>query len=282
MDKTILEELIDYSRRNMVGIGMFNIVNMEFAQAIVDAAQETNTPVMLGMPERFILNYYDVNSMTAACKAMIEKSTVPIAIHLDHGKHFEGVMAALHAGFTSVMFDGSSLDYEENVEKTAEIVKIAHSMGVSVEGELGYVGSCGVDTLAEEGFTRPDQAKDFVKRTGVDALAIAIGNQHGQYKGIPKLDFDRLCEIRSKVDCGLVLHGGSGIDEKDFVKAIKCGINKVNIYTALNTAARDFNIKHFNDYPMYLDYTQDLTGVIKDVVKDHINLFAMKKESSLC
>jgi len=273
-----LTELVEYSRKHQVGVGMFNIVNLEFAQAIFNASQETELPVMFGMPERFILNYYSAECMSLACKKMIEKAKAPVAIHLDHGKSFEGVMLALKAGFSSVMFDGSSRPYEENVEMTAQIVKIAHAMGVSVEGELGYVGRVGVDENSEDGFTKPEQAADFVKRTGVDALAIAIGNQHGQYKGVPKLDFNRLEAIRSKVDCGLVLHGGSGIGNDDFVKAIRCGINKVNIYTAMDVAAKDFNKVHFADYSAYLDYTSGLTAVVQKVVREHMLLFASARK----
>ena len=270
-----LKELVEYSRENKVGIGMFNIVNLEFARAIFEASQETGIPAMLGMPERFF-QYYSADVMTQACKTMLQDAKVPMAIHLDHGRHFDGVMAALHAGFSSVMFDGSALPYEENVAQTAEIVKIAHAMGVSVEGELGYVGRSGVDEILTDGFTKPEQAEDFVARTKVDALAIAIGNQHGQYKGVPKLDFERLCDIHARVECGLVLHGGSGIPEQDFVKAIKCGINKVNIYTAMDVAAKEFNTKHFGDYGQYLDYTRGLTDIVKNVVKEHIMLFAAK------
>lgn len=277
MNPATLNEIIAYSKEHQVGIGMFNIVNMEFAQAIFDASQETGLPVMMGMPERFIMNFYDPKAMAAACREMIKKSKTPISIHLDHGKHFEGVMMALEAGFSSVMFDGSSLDYEENVRQTKEIVKIAHAMGVSVEGELGYIGSSGVDEITEDNFTKPEQAMDFVNRTGVDALAIAIGNQHGQYKGVPKLDFSRLQEIRAKVDCGLVLHGGSGIRDEDFVKAIDCGINKVNIYTAMDIAAKKLTNEHFKEFGSYLDFTKSLTQVVKDVVKEHMMLFGKQK-----
>lgn len=274
MNPATLNEIIAYSRENQVGIGMFNIVNLEFAQAIFDASQETGIPVMLGMPERFILNYFSGEVMAAACRKMIQNSRTRISIHLDHGKSFEGVMYALKAGFSSVMFDGSSLDYEENVRQTTKIVKIAHAMGVSVEGELGYVGRAGQDELTESGFTSPEQAEDFVKRTGVDALAVAIGNQHGQYKGTPKLDFKRLREIREKVDCGLVLHGGSGIADEDFVEAVRCGINKVNIYTAEDLAAKAFVKEHFEEYPQYLDFTKGLREAVKEVVKRHMLLFA--------
>lgn len=275
MNLVSLRELVEYSRENRVGIGMFNIVNLEFARAIFEASQETGIPAIFGIPERFF-QYYSADVMVQACRTMLQDAKVPMAIHLDHGKHFEGVMTALRAGFSSVMFDGSALSYEENVAQTAEIVKIAHAMGVSVEGELGYVGRSGVDEVSSDGFTKPEQAEDFVARTKVDALAIAIGNQHGQYKSVPKLDFNRLCDIRARVECGLVLHGGSGIQDQDFVKAIKCGINKVNIYTAMDVAAREFNAKHFGDYGAYLDYTRDLTSIVKDVVKKHIILFATK------
>lgn len=277
MNPVSLKEIIGYSKTHQIGVGMFNIVNLEFAQAIFDASQETGLPVMMGMPERFIMNFYDPEVMTAACLAMIKKSRTPVSIHLDHGKHFEGVMMAIKAGFSSVMFDGSALSYEENVAQTSEIVKIAHSIGVTVEGELGYVGSSGVDKLSEDGFTSPDKAEDFVRRTGVDALAIAIGNQHGQYKGVPKLDFERLKAIRNRVNCGLVLHGGSGIPDKDFVEAIRCGINKVNIYTSMDLAAKGLTNSHFKEYKSYLDYTKDLTGAVKQVVKEHMLLFAMQK-----
>ncbi len=272
-----LTELVSYSKTHTVGVGMFNIVNLEFAQAIFDAAQETGLPVMFGIPERFT-RFYSGPIMSLACRKMMEGSKVPIAIHLDHGRSFAGVMAALRAGFSSVMFDGSSLPYEENVAQTAQVVKIAHAMGVSVEGELGFVGRSGVDELREEGFTSPKQAADFVSRTGVDALAIAIGNQHGQYKGVPKLDFERLRAIRAAVDCGLVLHGGSGISDEDFMEAIRSGINKVNIYTAMDVAAREFNQAHFADFGSYLDYTKGLMETVRQVVKRHMLLFADTKQ----
>jgi fructose-bisphosphate aldolase class II len=272
-----LTEIIDYSRRYTVGIGMFNIVNMEFARAIFDASQKTGLPVIFGIPERFMLQYYSPDGMVLICKEMLNHAKTPGVIHLDHGKTFNGVMIALRAGFSSVMFDGSSLEYEENVKQTAEIVKIAHSFGVTVEGELGYVGRAGTDELTLDSFTQPDQAEDFVRRTGIDALAVAIGNQHGRYQGIPKLDFERLRAIRKRVACGLVLHGGSGIGNEDFKEAIRCGINKINIYTAMDTAVKDFTRHSFGNYASYLDYTKDLTTVVRDVVLEHMKLFASAK-----
>jgi fructose-bisphosphate aldolase class II len=276
MNPADLTELIAYSKKHRIGIGMFNIVNLEFAQAIFDASQETGLPVMFGIPERFT-RFYSMECMTLVCKKMIEKANVPIAIHLDHGKSFDGVMAALRAGFSSVMFDGSSLPYEENIAQTALAVKIAHAMGVSVEGELGYIGRVGADELDVDNFTNPEQAEDFVHRTGVDALAIAIGNQHGRYKGVPKLDFERLKLIRERVDCGLVLHGGSGIADEDFLEAIRRGINKINIYTAMDEAVKKFTRDSFPNYASFLDYTGDLGGVVRKVVREHMELFARAK-----
>jgi fructose-bisphosphate aldolase class II len=277
LNPATLTEILDYSRAHTVGIGMFNIVNMEFARAIFEASQETGLPVMFGIPERF-MQYYSPDCMALVCRKMIEQAKAPIAIHLDHGKSFDGVMTALRAGFSSVMFDGSLLSYEENVAQTAEVVKIARAFNVTVEGELGYIGRAATDSPDPENFTRPDQAADFVKRTGVDALAIAIGNQHGLYKGVPKLDIERLRAIRSMVDCGLVLHGGSGISDADFVEAIRSGINKVNIYTAMDEAVKKFNREHFVEYGSYLDYTKDLTKIVKDVVIKHMELFAKAKK----
>lgn len=274
MNPAALTEIIEYSRKTGAAVGMFNIVNMEFARAIFDASEETGLPVIFGIPERFMLHYYSPECMALVCKKMIERARAPVAIHLDHGKSFDGVMIALKAGFSSVMFDGSSLPYEENVARTAEVVKIARAFGVSVEGELGYVGKAATDTPSPESFTQPEQAEDFVRRTGVDALAIAIGNQHGLYKGVPQLDFDRLRAIRSRLDCGLVLHGGSGISEADFIEAVRLGINKVNIYTAMDEAVKKFTRERFAEYGSYLDYAKDLTGVVKEVVARHMKLFA--------
>lgn len=275
MQPITLTEVGAYAKANGVGIGMFNIENLEFAQAIFDAAQETGVPAMFGLPERFITYFYGPYAMADACRAMLRSAKVPLSIHLDHGKSFDTVMIALRAGFSSVMFDGSSLPYEENVRQTAEVVRIARPMGVTVEGELGYVGRVGVDEAGSEGFTKPEQAEDFVRRTGVDALAVAIGNQHGQYKGAPKLDFERLAAIRDRIpDCALVLHGGSGIAESDFVRAIQYGVRKINIHTANDAGALAFTREHIGDFSNYLDYTKAVRETVQAIVADHIRLFA--------
>jgi len=269
-----LNDVVKFAQKRNCGIGMFNVVNLEFATAIVDAAEEVNIPVILGMPERFF-QFYSMQTMTEICLSLANRSKVPVVVHLDHGRSFDTVMMALRLGFTSVMFDGSDLSYEDNVKSIAEIVKIAHSMGVSVEGELGYVGR-GIDTINPEQLTKPEMAYDFVSRTNVDALAIAVGNLHGNYKGKPQIDFQRIAEIREKVECGLVLHGGSGLSNEDFVKAIKCGISKVNIYTGMSNSYMNYLEKNLGSYSAWLDLSKDLRLSLQELVKEFIVLFSCK------
>ena len=277
MSLCTLKEAMDYAKERNCGIGMFNVVTADFAVAIVEAAQEANMPVIIGMPERFF-QFYSIDMMPKLCVNLALNASVPVVIHLDHGKSFDMVMKVLRRGFTSVMFDGSALEYEENVKQTAEIVKIAHAMGVSVEGELGYIGAANLGSIDKSQMTHPDQAMDFAQRTGVDALAVAIGNLHGHYKGIPKLDFDRLEEIRSKVSCGLALHGGSGISEYDFIKAVKMGVNKVNIYTALSDCTLEFIDTERSKHSTWLDMSKDMRISLKNLIKEYILLFGCQRE----
>jgi fructose-bisphosphate aldolase class II len=250
MPLATLKEVMDYSIKHTRGIGMFNVVNLDYAEAIVEAAEEAQVPVILGFPEAFF-GYHSMEAMSELLTGFGKRAAVPAVVHIDHGGDYNTLVMAMKSGFTSIMFDGSALDYEENIRQTKEITKVAHAMGVSVEGELGYLGFETHDDAVESGatsldltqldrLTRPEQAADFVSRTGIDALAIAIGNMHGHYRGIPKLDIGRLREIRSAVKCGLVLHGGSGLSDGDFREAVKNGINKINIYTAMND-----NVLHF-------------------------------------
>jgi fructose-bisphosphate aldolase, class II len=169
-----------------------------------------------------------------------QSSPVPVSVMLDHGKTFEDCMQMLSCGATDVMFDGGNLPLEENVDITRMVVKAAHAMGAGAEAELGWVGS-GKDyenpEIVRQGFTKPEEAAQFVEDTGVDALAVAIGSAHGVYHGKPELALDLLADIRERIDTPLVLHGGSGIDDEQFRQAIKAGICKINIFTALNQAA---------------------------------------------
>ena len=222
------------------GVGFFNAVNVEMARAVIEAAEELNAPVMIGTAE-VLLPVMGLERVAEYLIPMAKKASVPVAVHYDHGLTFEGCMRALKAGFSSVMYDCSVCGYEENKARMAEMVKICHAMGVTVEGELGHVGDnegAGKLTNPSDYYTDPETAVDFVKSTGVDALAVAVGNAHGDYKFPPKLDFDRISSISAGTGLPLVLHGGSGLADDDFRIAVKRGICKVNIFTDLEKAGK--------------------------------------------
>lgn len=195
---------------------------------------------MIGTAEVLLLAM-DLERVAEYLIPMAEKASVPVCVHYDHGLTFERCMEALKLGFTSVMYDCSTESYEENVKKVAEMVKICHAMGVTVEGELGHVGdNAGAGKLENPSdyFTDPDMAVDFVQKTGVDSLAVAVGNAHGDYAFPPKLDFERIDVISKKTDLPLVLHGGSGLADDDFRTAVKLGVSKVNIFTDIDKAGK--------------------------------------------
>lgn len=222
------------------GIGFFNVPDVEMARAVFEAAEELSAPVIVGTAEA-LFPAMDLELVADYLLPMAKRASVPVAIHLDHGLSFEACMMALRLGFTSVMYDCSTLPYEENKQRLAEMVRICHAMGASVEGELGHVGdNFGEGQLAEpkDFYTDPAMARDFVESTGVDALAVAVGNAHGDYAFPPKLDFARVAEIRDAVHIPLVLHGGSGLADSDFQEAVQRGVCKVNIYTDLVKAGK--------------------------------------------
>lgn len=223
-------------------VGLFNTVNLELAKGVLAAAEELRSPVIIGTAEIF-LPYSTLEELSYFLLPMAEKASVPVVVHLDHGLKAETCKRALELGFTSVMFDCSADDYETNIRKVREITELAHAKGATVEAELGHVGDNedsaeGSDRLTDPAayYTVPSQAKDYVDRTGVDALAIAVGTAHGTYKLPPKLDFERISEIARTIDTPLVLHGGSGLSDDDFRTAISRGISKVNIFTDINQA----------------------------------------------
>ena len=222
------------------GIGFFNAVNVEMARAVIETAEELRAPVMVGTAE-VLLPAMPLERVAEYLLPMAEKASVPVAVHFDHGLRFETCMEALKLGFTSVMYDCSSAPYGENLERVAEMVRICHGMDVTVEGELGHVGDnegAGKLDNPSDYFTDPDMALDFVTKTGVDALAVAVGNAHGDYKFPPKLDFNRISVIAGRTRTPLVLHGGSGLADSDFREAVRRGICKVNIFTDLDKAGK--------------------------------------------
>lgn len=246
-----LNDVLIPARKNKYAVGLFNTVNFEMVRGVIKAAEENKCPVIIGTAE-VLLPYGPLEELSEFLVPMAKKAEVPVVVHYDHGLTFDKCIEALKLGFTSVMYDCSKDSYEENIRKVRELTKIAHCFGATVEGELGHVGdnegsSEGNNILQDPSvfYTEPLQAKDYVERTNIDALAIAVGSAHGSYKMKPKLDFERIKEIKASVDVPLVLHGGSGLSDDDFKKAIENGISKVNIFTDINVAASDAVKKAF-------------------------------------
>ena len=235
------DEILQHAHKNMYAVGAFNFSNMENLHAIVEAAEEMKSPVILAASQSAI-KYAGLECMVAMVRVAAKNSSVPMALHLDHGTDYQTIIRCITNGFTSVMIDGSHHDLQGNIDVTREIVKIAHAAGVSVEGELGRLS--GVEdqiSVSEKDsiYTNPAEAKTFVEATGIDSLAIAIGTAHGKYKGVPKLDFDRLVEIKKLLNMPIVLHGSSGVPLDDLKKAVSLGINKINIDTDVRQAFTD-------------------------------------------
>ena len=271
-----MKELLLPAKKEGYGVGFFNAVDQEMCRAIIEAAEELRAPVMIGTAE-ILLPTTPLSLAAQYLIPMAEKASVPVAVHYDHGLSFEGCMQALRAGFSSIMYDCSVFSYEENKERLAEMVKICHAMGVSVEGELGHVGDNeGEGKLANPSdyYTDPSVAEDFVAATGVDALAVAVGNAHGDYKFPPKLDFDRISTIAEKTGVPLVLHGGSGLSDDDFREAVKRGVCKVNIFTDLEKAGKAGAEKAIQEgIPSLTRMIPYEIEAMKKVVEEKIRLF---------
>lgn len=235
------KEILDHAHKNGYAVGAFNFVNMEMLQAILAAAEEEKAPVFVQTSEG-ALAYAGVGMLSAMVHQLASEVSVPVALHLDHGGSFEVAAKCIRNGWSSVMIDGSHHPLEGNIEVSRKVVEVAHASGVSVEAELGRLGGIEDNICVDEKdamYTNPAEAKQFVTESGVDYLAIAIGTAHGKYKGIPKLDFDRLNTIKQDLNMPLVLHGASGVDEESIKKAVSLGINKINIDTELRCAYTD-------------------------------------------
>ena len=238
-----LNEILADAKAKKYAVGAFNVPNLEALEATIAAAEELNVPVIIQHAEV----HQDVIDLKEIGPIMLDaarKAKVPVCVHYDHGATFELCVEAIKLGFTGVMYDASTKSYEENVKETAELVKIAHAVGVSVEAELGQMfnssigagegrGSLQLEDFgsADDCYTNPKQAKDFVERTGVDCLAIAFGTSHGVYLTKPVLDLNRITQIKQEIDIPFVMHGGSGVSDEDFKVAINNGVCKVNYYT---------------------------------------------------
>ncbi len=233
-----VNDLLRKADREKYAVGAFNANNMEIIQAIVQAAELENSPVIMQASQGAI-NYAGLEFISQMVKTAANNTHVPVALHLDHGTDFEQLIRCIYSGFSSVMYDGSKLPLEENIAITKKVLDVARPLGVSVEAELGKIGGTEDDihvSARDAMFTDPDEAITFVQQTGIESLAIAIGTAHGQYKGEPKLDYDRLTTIKKAVQIPLVLHGSSGVPDEAVKKAISLGICKVNIDTNIREA----------------------------------------------
>ena len=235
---TSKEMLLD-AQKGGYAVGAFNAENMEMVKAIIAAAEELKAPVMIQTTPSTI-NYGTLETYTALVRAEAQKASVPVALHLDHGNSFELAVRAIREGYTSIMIDGSGSDFEGNIDVSRRVVAVAAPNQIPVEAELGKVGGKEDDLEAEaDTNTDPAQAAEFVERTGISSLAVAIGTAHGFYVGTPVLDKERLSQIRKVVDIPLVLHGASGLSDEDVMDCVKRGICKVNFATELRAAYTD-------------------------------------------
>ncbi|MFL6556100.1 MAG: class II fructose-1,6-bisphosphate aldolase, partial [Bacillus sp. (in: firmicutes)] len=244
-----MKDMLNKALKEGYAVGQFNINNLEWTQAILSAAEEEKSPVILGVSEGAARYMGGFTVVTAMVKALLKEMgiTVPVAIHLDHGSSFEICKAAIDAGFTSVMIDASHYPFEENVQITKQVVDFAHLRGVSVEAELGTVGGQEDDVIADGIiYADPKECEELVKLTGIDCLAPALGSVHGPYKGEPNLGFKEMDEICQAIGLPLVLHGGTGIPTDQIKKSISLGTAKINVNTenqiAFTKAAREILI----------------------------------------
>ncbi|RNC28902.1 MAG: Fructose-bisphosphate aldolase [Candidatus Dichloromethanomonas elyunquensis] len=273
-----MKDLVLKAQKGRYAVGAFNCNNMEIVQAIVAAAEAENAPVIIQASQGAI-KYAGIEYIAALTKLAASSVKIPVALHLDHGTSFEQCIQCIGNGFTSVMIDGSKLPLGENIALTKRVIEIARILGVSVEGELGKIGGTEDDVSVSEKealFTDPQDAERFCRETDVDALAVAIGTAHGQYKGIPKLDFERLKEIVQRVSTPIVLHGSSGVPDDAVREAVSFGVAKVNIDTNIREAFTDAARKVVIENPKEID-PRKMLGPAREaamqVIREKIRVF---------
>jgi len=279
-----MNDFLPKAKAGKFAVGQFNMNNLEFAQATVDAAIEEQSPFIYGVSEG-ALKYMGIEFTVALARAAAEKSGLPIALHLDHGSSFEVAMKCIRAGFSSVMFDGSHYSLEENIRLTKEVVKAAHAMGVSVEGEMGTIGGVEDDLSVDEAdatLAKPEEAIRFFEETGVDCLAIAVGTAHGMYSAEPNIRHDIIEKVASAIPVPVVLHGGSGVPDEMIRKAIAAGVGKINVNTenqvACTAAIREVLAKD----DKVIDPRKYLTPARKamvEVIRSKIRLFGSNNQA---
>lgn len=283
-----LKEALKKAEEGSYGIGMFNVINMETILSVMGAAEENSSPVILSLPE-VDWPYVDCDMVI---RAMVEKarlSSVPVVLHYDHGHNLDFMKKLLDNGWTSLMIDESMKPLEENIDITSRVVEMAGKYGASVEAELGHVPGLegqinNADEIADDMYTRVDQAVYFAEKTGVDALAVSIGTVHGEYKFEPKLNFKRLAEINEKLDIPLVLHGGSGLSAEEFKKCIELGVRKINVFTEIMLEPAKFIRQKLSEEPSwklaYTDLMDISINAMKIAVKRNMDIFGSTGKAS--
>lgn len=267
-----MRDLMREARAQGRAVGAFSVSSIEMITGVVRAAEALDTPVILQVAQ-VRLPWSPLPVIGAAMLAAARNARVPVAVHLDHGTTMDCIRQALEIGFTSVMFDGSHESMEENIRKTRQVVELARATGAAVEAEIGVVGKTETGAALTAVCADPDDGVRFAKETGVDALAVAIGNAHGVYEGTPELRFDVLEKMQGRCDTSLVLHGGTGISDDDFRRCIALGMNKINIATATFMAV----CQAAQGAPEYFCMNQRMTEAAEQVARHHIEVFGIRK-----
>lgn len=268
-----LNDVLPKAQTEHYAVGLFNTTDTDMLQAAIEAAEALRSPIIIGTAE-VLLPYGELSLIAPSIIAAAQRASVPVVVHYDHGLTFDRCLEALKLGFTSVMFDGSAGEAAQNVADTREMVRIAHAMGATVEGEIGHVGQADRgDEAARDRYTTVEEAQEFWASTGVDALAIAIGTAHGAYKMKPELDLQRLREIRAAVDVPLVLHGGSGLSDEDFQNTVQGGIAKINIFTDLCIAGSRASAQALAEGLDYLEMRNARVAAIRETIMNKMRLF---------
>lgn len=272
-----MKEILLHAHKNNYAVMAINCVNMEQAKAIIQSAEEEKSAVIINISPRQMKAHGHGDILAPMIRNMAERVQVPVAFNLDHGMALEDIVSAMQYGFSSVMIDASGCEFEENIRRTAAVASLAHSQGCSCEAELGHVGLASQsDNDKVDLYTNVAQAKEFVEKTGCDCLAVAIGTAHGKYPEgyVPKLDFDRLKELKAELKMPLVLHGGSGAGEENIKKVVACGINKINVCTDLFRHATNTAIKVLEENPAidYMDLCIEIQNAMKDFIKSYMRM----------
>ncbi len=282
-----LKEMLLDARKKKYAVIATDAFNFDYAEAVIRAAEEKNSPVILQLAEG-LFKFFNFDKLVGPVMQISKEARVPVVVNLDHGENFDIVMKAIRSGMNSVMFDGSKLSLDDNIEVVSTIVKVAHCLNVSVEAEVGVVGGLEGNVghndrkVDKKLFTKPEDALHFHLKTNVDALAVAVGTIHGFFMGDPEIDFERILNIKHIVDVPLVLHGGSGLSDDDFKKAIKNGITKINYFTNLVDVAAKKARRVLDDDPAFSNYAELnylAMESLKEEIKNKMDLFGSTNKS---